>query len=330
MDEGTHSVLHPEKRLTLERDSGFEGNFPNALHCVDIQIVSDTILVLKSGGRGADSLFFAAYSTKSFEYLGSFIHKGRSAGEMLDPHIAKTNTNYPFLAIIDNQTGKACLIDVPRSIEKLEPSSAFHFDLPENPADWCPLKDSTQLFLRIQDNRLLFTVSDLSRRVIKDFDLYKKWNARKYMTKLSSLITANMSNAGAAVLMICFPYLTLLSSDKPVRSCSTASDYKKWRRIIEAPFNPESVQYYMGVTSTADYIIALYYGCSIAQSMNPGHGCHLHIFDWAGNFLYDIETREDVTNIAFEPISKYLYCTSQFDDTIIRFDLSKVLPVNTY
>lgn len=325
VNEGTNTMIRPNECINISKDNSFNVVFPEVLHCIDLQLVNDTLLVLNSQGVGADSLLFSVYSTRMFEFLGSFVRKGRGPDEMLSPSIAKTGSDYPYLAVRDNQAEKTYLVNVPLSIDYHNSSYNYCSDMTKSFLDWCPISNHTQLIMHVDDNQLLFSVYDYSGQKTIDYNLYKQLNANKYMTKLSSIITSNTSYATAAIFMVCFPYFTVLSDNGHVQSFYTSSDYKKWRHIIDDSFSSESIQYYSSVTSSSQYIIASYLGCSIGQSFKPGHGCHLHVFDWSGNFLYDFSIQEDILDMTYDSIHKHLYCISQFDEKIIRFDLSNEL-----
>ena len=48
---------------------------------------------------------------------------------------------------------------------------------------------------------------------------------------------------------------------------------------------------------------------------------HLHIFDWNGNFLYDVSLKENLNAIAFDESNGRLLGADK-DDDIFEYDLS--------
>ena len=113
-------LVSPEKVLSLNCDTAFRCPFPEVLHCCGIQIVNDTVLVLQDQVSDSNPYHFKAYSTNTFAYMGSFIRNGRGPGELVQPHIAKSNTLERYLSVNVNQEGKAYKLDVDESIKSRE------------------------------------------------------------------------------------------------------------------------------------------------------------------------------------------------------------------
>ena len=71
--------------------------------------------------------------------------------------------------------------------------------------------------------------------------------------------------------------------------------------------------------------MALYRGgLTTKEQMDGTKNLHLHVFDWDGNFIYDISLSERLRAIALDESSKTLYGVDTFDN-IYKYDMSGVL-----
>ncbi len=78
--------------------------FPEVLDCSRIQVVNDTVLVLQDQPNDDNPYHFTAYSTRDFQYLGSFVRGGRGPGEMLHPNAVRSNSSGRYLILNDKPT----------------------------------------------------------------------------------------------------------------------------------------------------------------------------------------------------------------------------------
>jgi len=316
-------LTRPRNSIRIECEDAFSGHFSEVLNCVAIQIVNDTILVIQGGG---EEEMFKAYSTKSFSCLGTFMSRGRGPGEMLSPHIVKSLGENKSLCINDNSLRQAVFADVLGSIseKKLVP---FHmFELPHTSLDWIPIGSSGQFNMCIEDNEIIEHVCDNKGEVQKKLQIFHDYPADKYATKLSSILTSNGENGMIAEFMICLPQINLINAvSGEIKVVVVDKCHKNWKQILDEPFSLNSLQFYAGATCSQDYLFASYWNEPLGETMNGEHGASIHIFDWEGKFLYDLKVREDISDMAFDDNTKYLYCIERTKDRIVRYDLSGLI-----
>lgn len=318
-------LVKPQRVISLAPDTSLHCSFSEVLHAYWMQIVEDSILVLRVQPSHDDPYFFKAYSTKTFEFMGSFIQKGRGPGEMLSPHVVKSAAGGKTLYVNDNSVGKAYGIDVRKAIGNVK-EYEYEYEMPIGILDWIPATDTTQMLIQEDRNGYAMRFQTNDGKEIKALYPYKAFRGMDKVTYLS-MLTGNDGNGGKLVsAMVSFPQITIIDAEShELKSIAVDKQYKNWKTVLNSQLGPESIQYYSGLSTTQDYIFATYLDVPIKNMAEDGHGSSIHVFDWDGNFLYDIRVKESIEEIVFENDSKCLYCIEKSEDKIIRYDLSQLL-----
>ena len=319
------TLVRPDKVLSVSADTTFECTFPEVLHSFGIQIVNDTILVLQEQVSENNPYHFKAYSTNTFEYLGSFVRNGRGPGEMISPHIARCNTSDRYLSISDNAIGEAYLVDVPSSIITGRGLFIESYQLPSGIIDWLSIPDSGQFLLQQENEEMIFRIigsGDYDKEIIRP---YEGIDGNRCLTYFSSLFVNNGASGEVAEVMMFFPQINIIDTKSgELFSMAVDNSYRKWKQVLASIITMDTKEYYSGATATSEYIIAAYRHLPLKSMSESGHGTSIHVFDWDGNFLFDIKVSEDIGNITYDCIHKSLYCMDM-DGGIIRYDLSAIL-----
>ena len=299
--------------------------FQESLHCLDLQVVRDSFLVINRQIDSKDSSQYAVFSSSTFEYLGGVIPKGRGPEEFLSPHLGRTTSDASHLFISDNSIGKAFSVDIEESIVRHNSIIATTYHLPQQPVDWIPLDNTNQLCLWLDNKELIFSIIKQDE-VVCSFHPYKDIDATVIIPKLSCLPIGNGKELKFAIGLVCFPMVLLFDyQSNTILSVAVDKDYRNWRSIINEPFNQHSVQYYAGITSSSDYIIASYWKCTLEETMTHRQESEIHIFDWNGNYLYRLFTHESIGNMAFDAKNCLLYCIDTLNSNVLRYNLSFIL-----
>lgn len=315
----------PAKVVALSPDSTFEGNLDQILQCLDIQIVSDTILILESQTSASDLYIFKAYSLDTFQYLGSIIPEGRGPGEMLSPHIAKGSPDGQYLCVNDNAVGKAYLVDVLSSIDEGNTVVCSEVELPSNTIDWAPLEENKHFCLRMSDNEFVYQINDKYGADLKTITPYDGISGENNVTYLSSAMAVNREKGLVALGMVCLPQLLIVrTDDESIISTAVDKAYRNWKQIFSTAFSMDTKQYFSEIACTNEYIFASYLDCSLESVLNGGHGTTICVFDWDGHFLQKLMIKEDISALAVSGNVDYLYCIDKIDGKILRYGL-KVL-----
>lgn len=318
-------VVDPEKSIAIERDSTFDYDFSEVLNCVDIQIVGDTLLIMQDEPTSDDPFHFKAYSIETLSYLGSFIPKGRGPGEMVSPNLVRGSSSRELLSIEDNTT--SYIVDVKEAIEKIGEGCIVSSEIPSSFLDWLPLSQSSALSLTLDGKEFVFHYIDKSDSVnSKDFHLYKDLKGENYATYLSSFPVEKGDSCNAAVVMIFFPQITFFNvREGKVTAIAVNERYKRWSTIVNSSLGMDTIQYYGEAASSPDYLFALYNGESLGEIARGEAESTIQIFDWQGNYLYEIKTNDDIGDLAYDSKNKRLYCLESRTGGIIRYDMSEIL-----
>jgi hypothetical protein len=326
VNDVTVKLVKPDKVVSLEFDTTFRCAFPEVLDCFRIRIVNDTILVLQDQVSENNPYHFKAYSTNSFDYLGSFVRIGRGPGEMLHPHITQNNASEKYLSLNDNQLGQAYILDVIESIKAQKASTVKSFSLPSNIIDWLPMSGNGQFILVQENGEMVFHKKMDDVEVCKTFHLYGGIDGERCLTHFSGFILNNGITGEVAEVMAFFPQINIIDTySENVHSIAVNKDYCRWESVINRMLDMDSKEYYAGATSTSDYIFAAYKGLPLCRLNDPGAGTSIHVFDWADNFLYDIRVSENIDYMTFDSRTKFLYCVAKPENCIVRYDMSGLL-----
>lgn len=323
VDGAEVTLAKPEKVVSMAIDTTLKCDFSEVLHCYLMQIVNDTILVLQEGINDNNFYHFKAYSTNTFEYLGPFVRSGRGPGEMTYSHIAKTNTSEKYLTVDDIQTGY--LIDVENSIGSKKTAIVKTYGLPEDVIYWIPLQDSTQFIFQIKKEGSSFLTIGQNGNIINTSYPFKDIDVDTHATLFSTIIVNDGYSGMVAQVMMFFPQINLIDTNTGIiRTIAVDKIYKKWNSVLNYGINLNTMSTYVAATSSHGYIIAAYRYLPISKLYESGQGSSIHIFDWDGNFLYDVKVEENINDMTFDGKNKLLYCVDT-NGKIFRYDLSGLI-----
>lgn len=330
IDDAGVKMVRPEKQSEIEAEPFFPADTSVVMQISDLQVVSDTILVVQMQSWDDEYGMLRAYSTRSGDYLGPFLREGRGPGEMLRPHIAKMRSGYDCLCVNENATGQAFLIDVLGSISNRQASYAGRFRLPDQTLDWLPLSEKEQFCLSIRSGVVCYLTANSEGAVRREIKPFKK-GGEQYITQLSGLFTCNESTGETIECLQFLPQIIFFDTRTgKLRSIAVSKDYQKWESILDGWTNVEaimnSIQYYAGICSSSEYIFATYTGISLKEMQQPGHGVRIHVFDWSGEFVCSLRVGEDLGMLTYDERDRRLYGLDRIQGRIYRYDLSGILP----
>lgn len=318
--------VRPAKSVPALDCTDLRDAFPEVLDYYYVQVVNDTVLVLSDQVSDDNPYHFKAYSAKTLNYLGAFGRNGRGPGEMLYPHAVRKSPSEKYLCVNDNSAGLACLVDVEKSIKSQNTAVVQSYALPSGIIDWLPLSDGKQFMLLLENKEMVFHLVGSDGEVSKVFDLYKGHNDERYLTHLSSLLLHNEKTGQVAEVMVFFPQINFIDTyNGQVYSVAVNKDYRNWQSVMSQMLSAGTKQYYVGAASTSDNIFAVYKNVSISDLAEDSHDTHIHIFDWNGNFLYDICVTENIESITFDSRTDFLYAIDKTEGKIVRYDLSGLI-----
>ena len=102
-------------------------------------------------------------------------------------------------------------------------------------------------------------------------------------------------------------------------------DSYRWKEFLNQNMSMNTTQYYVSASSCNDYIFAVYKKQPLDKIMTSKTQSYIHIFDWNGNFIYNVKVEENIGNVAFDDYGNYLYCIENSDGRIIRYDFNGLI-----
>ncbi|MCM1502617.1 MAG: TolB-like 6-bladed beta-propeller domain-containing protein [Bacteroidales bacterium] len=318
----------------MDCDSSFIPDFPQTLNCVGVSIVNDSILLLREQKRESNDLhLYKAYSLPDFSYLGEYFMYGRGPGEYLSPDLGgicnlrdmDNRCEYVF----DIMQNKSYAFDFVKSTETGRDISYPISELPDETLYAYPFCDTLQFIMNMADKSLHAHISNQDGSNVQTTKMYPGLVSMNNYSQFSNAVAINNERGIIALMMTYLPQLNILNPmTGDIKSFAVDKAYKDWKRIInisslKAIMNTS--MYYTCANSASSHIIAVYRNVSPGNLKDSNKGSHIHIFDWDGEFLYDIELNEMLGATAFDPQRKHLYTNDALTDEIYRYDLSGLI-----
>ena len=324
--QDTTKIVRAEKVVSLSIDTTFSVSFPELSDIFQIRLINDTLLVFQEQTNEDAIYHFKVYSTNTFNYLGSIIRNGRGPGEMIQPHMAISDSKEKYLNINLNAIEKAFSIDVNNSLEEQSPQIVHTYSLPSSTIDWIPVSDSTQFVFRLDGNSIIPQVVDTGRNIVMDFPFALDSVLEHQITYLSSFLICNKDSGLVAQVMQFLPQINFFDTVSGQQFSLHTIPYKKsWESVTSHMLDINTKQYYIGATCSREFVFASYKGISLGELIESAHGTRIHILDWSGHFLCDICVEEDIRNMAFDSQRNHLYCIDNEKFTIVRYDLNEIV-----
>lgn len=329
--------VKPEMELTVEQDPLFVYDFPQTLACSDVIVAADSVMLLYDNVPfDNNSSFYKAYSTEDLSYLGEFVRQGRGPGELLGPDLSgacRSKDGRTKCYILDLMLGQSFWFDLSGSIAERQNIINKLSDLPPNTLYALPYRDSLQFIMNVEDDNFLCNIINRNADKLRTFRLYpENIPAEQHIAQFGNCVALNQERGIASLVMIGIPQINYLDLENgTVFSVAVDRQYKNWEQILSSATDMhkymESTQYYNDAASAQDCIFALYTNRKIEDIMRRTHDMpvHVHIFDWDGNFLYDLTVRENISRIDYDSRRKYLYGLDVNYGKIYRYDLSGIL-----
>ena len=295
----------------------------------------DSLLLFEHRSRSASPHFFSIYNLQTNKFIGSFLQRGRGPNEFIelffyDEHTLQDNDRWLYLTAANEkkiikfnlsnflQTGA---IDVKLLHEYKGLQMTTHI-----------LNDSTffaWMFTRSREGmrvfyRKYFSTSDkleeinLTKRDIKDEDEFDiLWATERIRQDKKKMVMA----------MHGMNKIHIFDLEEPKNNITLTPKNQKYESLSDlARLEPlQRITYYNGVTSTQDYIFALFLNQLVFDRHHgQSKGVEIHIFDWNGRPLYKLHVEEHLFGFCIDPIKKIMYAYDS-DENIYQYDLSEIL-----
>lgn len=315
-----------ENIVLITRDTTFCPCFSEVRSCVDVQVVCDTLLVIKDQVGNSDDCRFKIYSTNDLEYLGAIIRKGRGPGELVAPYVVKSFSSSKCLSLNDRPTGCSYMVDIQASVASGVTAIMQRTAIPEDVIDWIPLSDTAYFALQQVGSRIAYNVIHASGQNELICNLNENIDASRHVTIMSSVCVSDVSTQRAAVVMMFFPQINIVDVEsRTIYPVAIRKDAENFELTINQQLTPVTKQYYIDAASTKNHIFATYKNVPLNKLSDSNVGTSIHVFDWKGRFLLDIKTLENIAEITFDENNKYLYGIDSSKGEIVRYDLKTLI-----
>ncbi len=315
----------PNTTLSLGIDKDFNQLCTEVIHAYDVNIVSDTLFIFSEIANRQNPYNFKVYDLATFDYMGKFGRYGRGPGEMVSPHVQKGNSVDEYLLMNENSKSTAYFINTLSSVESENLVVVKETDLPEDLMDWQVLSENRFFVSRLNGQARSFHVMLADGTIKKTYYPFNGIDCEASMTYLSDVLLGANGDTIAEVMLF-FPQINFFHTDcDQIQSVAVNKDYAHWKKILNRSLGYDSIQYYVGATTSKKYIFASYAACPLEDIVKGDYSTSIHIFDWEGNWLYNISVKEKIEAMTYDSKGRYLYAIDRTDDRLVRYDFRDLL-----
>lgn len=315
----------PDNVITLARDATFQSAFSEVMNAYDVLIVNDTVIVFQDQISSSNNHHFKAYSLNTFDYLGAIVPNGKALGEMVRPRIMKGLSDSKNLRLISS-TQKIYLLNVLETLRSAKTTISQSLTLPAETIGCILLPDLNQFVFQLDKGKPVCQTFGNDGLLKKTYNYADEFKDESSVTYLSGFFVGRNKTGDVAQITCFFPQINLFSAEKgSVKTIAVDNAYNDWKSVVGKMISKDTRQYYVSATSSQDYIIAAYKCVTLEEIMRGNSKTSFHIFDWNGNFLYEINVAENIGKIVLDAKAGYLYCLEQQEGRLIRYDLNPIL-----
>lgn len=332
VDDIRTDFKRPLKSVTILSDTTIFSIQHECLYCVDIAVASDSHILLRENDVTEDNgKFYKAYSLPDFSYKGDLLMKGRGTGEFIFPYVVEdpvsVDTEAPMAYVFDITLSQSFGVDVAASLRDGKTKVKRLPSLPYDVIYAYPYLDSLQFVMNMEQDRLWCQIIDNNGERKNSMCMFGSIPVSRSLPFLGSTTVFDRNEGRIAILMACLPQVNIINAEMTgVFGIAVNKSYRNWKRILNAMDDKtmsDPVRYYKDAVSSDGYIIGLYKG--FRDSEDRHSEMHLHIFDWSGNFLYDVGICEHIGAITYDKRTGYLYGLDKSAAEIYRYDLSEII-----
>ena len=176
-----------------------------------------------------------------------------------------------------------------------------------------------------EGKEMILRTIDKDGNVLRTYTPFAGIDSERSLTYFSSIFGDRGNGREVVEVMMFLPQINIIDTESgSIQSVAVDRSYMKWKRIFGSMINMDMMNYYYGATTTPEYIVAAYRHLPLKEIGKPGYGTSIHVFDWDGDFLYDIRVNEDIGQMTYDSIHNRLYCLD-VQGRVIRYDLSEIL-----
>ncbi len=296
-----------------------------AMQIINLHTV-DSFLVVKANVKESAKQMFV-FNLRDKEYAGSFITRGRGAGELLKPICSGTcrcQSDYSFLYIFDLSLCEAYAFDIEASMETGKTEMNRICGLPDGTLYAYPFRDSMHFVKRPEPDGMTGMILNPDGSTAKELPMYSGLPGLTYFDKLSSADVFFRNTSIFIMAMSMLPQVNFIDIETGEKHTTAVNrQYRDWEQIFSEDMTAQSI-YYTAVIPASNLVIALYYGVPLSDWATGNALPHLHVFNTEGELLYDLRLAESLKAIAYDEYSGILY-GADMEDRLFQYDMSGIL-----
>ena len=251
--------------------------------------------------------------------MGHYLTRGRGTNELLSPIIkshAKDSGGDDLVYIFDLNLCSSYCLNLSESVRKQSTALTHLINLPSGTVDAYPYGEKHVVIVP-ESNDYVCSIIDESGQQVNRMSLYPDLPGIWYFDTLSSANAVDRDKEKLVMAMCMIPQVNILNLDTgEKKTAAVAEDYRDWRKILDKDARQRI--YYTGITQSSEYVMALYCDARFEDWVKEQYMPHIHIFDWDGNFLYDITLDKKLKAIAYDESGDCMYGID-INDEIYRY-----------
>lgn len=251
--------------------------------------------------------------------MGHYLTRGRGTNELLSP-IIKSHTKDcegdDLVYIFDLNLCSAYCLNVSESIRKQSTVLTHLINLPSGTVDAYPYGEDHVVIVP-ESADYVCSIIDKTGHRLNRISLYPDLPGIWYFDALSSANAVDRDKEKLVMAMCMIPQVNILNLDTgEKKTVAVTEDYRDWRKILDRDAGQRI--YYTGITQSSEYVMALYCDARFEDWVKDQYMPHIHIFDWDGNFIYDITLDKKLKAISYDESENRMYGID-INDKIYRY-----------
>lgn len=316
----TNKVTIPGKRIDLD-----------VLGATDLYII-DTFFVFKTPKM---EQFYSVYTINNYIECGCFVSKGQGPDEFpacFTP-ICKKEKEDLFLSFYNYMTSEVVELNLLESIKRQRTILSKPWKI-EN------INSIYKIFLTDKNEYLVdyLDATDLTQH-------YAIWDKKNGLLKRDNIalnpIGISLDNSYLLATSCCYNekkkiYATAMnfidqinfySIENPEKSfCISLNENKTTLKEIEKIEMPEKIEYHNDLRASDTYLFSLYSNQNRKDWALGNTPANIYIFDWSGNPILEIETKEKIIHFDIDKKQNKIYGITDKEE-LYSYDLSDLLDI---
>lgn len=173
-----------------------------------------------------------------------------------------------------------------------------------------------------ENKKMIYLLHDSTGQAIQQFLLYNNVDFIRYnQIGTADQIKPDLSKIAMGMLMFNqINILDLKGNNNFTITTATGNTYLSKKYLDEH----DPIVYYCDLECTDKYIYALFVNQKLSEWQRIAHPTEIHVFDWNGNAIYKLKTKETLLNIDIDETEQKIYGLAT-EEQVFTYDIPKEL-----